>query len=157
MTASLVYDRDDRGAGYSRDGEPQNGLPAGPDYGGDMHRRTQGIVALGASVALGVLAGVLVSTSVPGHEVSDPSATPSPSGVGPSPSSSTGNNPAAVAGAPSTTPSLETTPTPTVRRSPSPTETEDDRGRERGRGGDSRSGGDSGGPGRNDDDSGDDG
>ena len=123
-----------------------------------MQRRTQGVVALGASAILGMVAGVLVSTTGPGREVTDPSATPSSSSIEASPSS--GTNPAAVPGAPTTTPSPDADPTPTVRRSPAPTatETEDDRGRGRGRGGDSGSDSDNSGPGSgDDDDSGDDG
>lgn len=120
-----------------------------------MQGRTQGTVALGASVVMGVVAGVLVSTTGPGRDVTDPSATPSSSSIEASPPA--GTNPAAVASAPTTTPSPEPDPTPTARRSPSPTATETEDNRGRGRGGDSGSDSDNSGPGNGDDDSGDDG
>ena len=113
-----------------------------------MQRRTQGVVALGTSAVLGVLAGVLVATTGPDRVVTDPNVTPFPS----SSTSTPADNPAAVPGVPAT--STPPSPDPTARRAatPAPSETEDNRGRGRGRGGenDNGSGDDSSGPGSDD-------
>ena len=117
-----------------------------------MQRRTQGVVALGASAVLGVVAGVLVVTTGPGRELDrpEPHAEPVQQRAASSTPSSA-NNPAAVPGAPDTTP----TPVPPTTRSASPTPTEtDNRGRGQGRGGNdnSGSGSDNSGSGSGDDD-----
>src|SRR5918997_536912 len=107
-----------------------------------MQRRTQGIVALGASVVLGVLAGVLVTVIGPGREVRDRNPTPVQSSAAAPPSPSTADDPAALRGVPSGTTSATSSASPTTRPSPTPalSETDDNRGRGRGRGGDDNRG-----------------
>ena len=97
-----------------------------------MQRRTQGIVALGASAVLGVLAGVLVTVIGPGREVRDPNPTPVQSSAAATPSPSTADDPAALRGVPSGTTSATSSASPTTRPSPTPGETDDNRGRGRG-------------------------
>ena len=118
-----------------------------------MQRRTQGVVALGASAVLGVVAGVLISSTGPGREVTDPNTVPSQRGGAPSPSPSTATHRAAVPDAPTNS---ESAAPDTRSASPTPSEIDDNRGRGRGSGSGSDNSG-SGSDNSGDNDSGDDG